>query len=47
MVKKGLGWLLREWTRDHPAGASLSYEIRATTPRLVLRNGVRKSLGCR
>jgi 3-methyladenine DNA glycosylase AlkD len=38
MVQKGLGWLLREWTRDHP-GRALPFlmKIRTAAPRLVLR----------
>ena len=38
MVQKGLGWLLREWTRDFPERAvPFLMKIRATAPRLVLR----------
>jgi 3-methyladenine DNA glycosylase AlkD len=38
IVQKGLGWLLREWTRDHPRRAlPFLMKIRATAPRLVLR----------
>jgi len=43
MVQKGLGWLLREWTRDHPDRAlPFLMKIRATTPRLVLRTACEK-----
>jgi 3-methyladenine DNA glycosylase AlkD len=43
MVQKGLGWLLREWTRDHP-GRALPFlmRIRTTAPRLVLRTACEK-----
>jgi 3-methyladenine DNA glycosylase AlkD len=43
MVQKGLGWLLREWTRDHP-GRALPFlmKIRTTAPRLVLRTACEK-----
>lgn len=43
MVQKGLGWLLREWTRDHPDRAlPFLMKIRATAPRLVLRTACEK-----
>lgn len=43
MVQKGLGWLLREWTRDHPRRAlPFLMKIRATAPRLVLRAACEK-----
>ncbi len=38
MVQKGLGWLLREWTRDDPHRAlPFLMKIRTHAPRLVLR----------
>jgi 3-methyladenine DNA glycosylase AlkD len=38
MVQKGLGWLLREWTRDYPERAvPFLMKIRGAAPRLVLR----------
>jgi 3-methyladenine DNA glycosylase AlkD len=38
MVQKGLGWLLREWAKCHPAEAvPVLLQIRDTAPRLVLR----------
>jgi 3-methyladenine DNA glycosylase AlkD len=43
MVQKGLGWLLREWTRDHPERAlPFLMKIRTTAPRLVLRTACEK-----
>lgn len=43
MVQKGLGWLLREWTRDHPRRAlPFLMKIRAIAPRLVLRTACEK-----
>jgi 3-methyladenine DNA glycosylase AlkD len=43
MVQKGLGWLLREWTRDHPERAlPFLMRIRTTAPRLVLRTACEK-----
>jgi 3-methyladenine DNA glycosylase AlkD len=43
MVQKGLGWLLREWTRDHPQRAlPFLMKIRTTAPRLVLRTACEK-----
>jgi 3-methyladenine DNA glycosylase AlkD len=43
MVQKGLGWLLREWTRDHPHRAlPFLMKIRTTAPRLVLRTACEK-----
>ncbi len=43
MVQKGLGWLLREWTRDHPKRAlPFLREIRDIAPRLVLRTACQK-----
>jgi 3-methyladenine DNA glycosylase AlkD len=43
MVQKGLGWLLREWTRDHPRRAlPFLMKIRTTAPRLVLRTACEK-----
>jgi len=43
MVQKGLGWLLREWTRDHPQRAfPFLMKIRSTAPRLVLRTACEK-----
>lgn len=43
MVQKGLGWLLREWTRDHPERAlPFLLRIRTTAPRLVLRTACEK-----
>jgi 3-methyladenine DNA glycosylase AlkD len=43
MVQKGLGWLLREWTRDHPERAlPFLLRIRSTAPRLVLRTACEK-----
>jgi 3-methyladenine DNA glycosylase AlkD len=38
MVQKGLGWLLREWCKHHPANAiPVVMGIRHDAPRLVLR----------
>jgi 3-methyladenine DNA glycosylase AlkD len=38
MVRKGLGWLLREWCKHHPADAvPVVMRIRGDAPRLVLR----------
>jgi len=38
MVRKGLGWLLREYAKADPANAvKLLMKIRARSPRLVLR----------
>jgi 3-methyladenine DNA glycosylase AlkD len=43
MVQKGVGWLLREWTRDHPDRAlPFLMKIRTTSPRLVLRTACEK-----
>jgi 3-methyladenine DNA glycosylase AlkD len=43
MVQKGLGWLLREWTRDHPERAlPFLMKIRHEAPRLVLRTACEK-----
>jgi 3-methyladenine DNA glycosylase AlkD len=43
MVQKGLGWLLREWARDHPQRAlPFLMKIRTTAPRLVLRTASEK-----
>jgi len=43
MVQKGLGWLLREWTRDHPEQAlPFLMKIRIGAPRLVLRTACEK-----
>jgi len=43
MVQKGLGWLLREWTRDHPERAlPFLMKIRTAAPRLVLRTACEK-----
>jgi 3-methyladenine DNA glycosylase AlkD len=43
MVQKGLGWLLREWTRDHPERAlPFLLRIRTSAPRLVLRTACEK-----
>jgi len=43
MVQKGLGWLLREWTRDHPDRAlPFLMKIRTAAPRLVLRTACEK-----
>lgn len=43
MVQKGLGWVLREWTRDHPERAiPFLMKIRETAPRLVLRTACEK-----
>ena len=43
MVQKGLGWLLREWTRDYPHRAlPFLMKIRADAPRLVLRTACEK-----
>jgi 3-methyladenine DNA glycosylase AlkD len=43
MVQKGLGWLLREWTRDYPLRAlPFLMKIRASAPRLVLRTACEK-----
>ena len=43
MVQKGLGWLLREWAKYHPAEAvPVLLRIRGTAPRLVLRTGCEK-----
>jgi 3-methyladenine DNA glycosylase AlkD len=43
MVQKGLGWLLREWTRDFPQRAlPFLMKIRASVPRLVLRTACEK-----
>jgi 3-methyladenine DNA glycosylase AlkD len=43
MVQKGLGWLLREWTRDHPQRAlPFLMRIRTAAPRLVLRTACEK-----
>ena len=43
MVQKGLGWLLREWTRDHPERAfPFLMKIRGAAPRLVLRTACEK-----
>jgi 3-methyladenine DNA glycosylase AlkD len=43
MVQKGLGWLLREWTRDHPERAlPFLMKIRTGAPRLVLRTACEK-----
>ena len=43
MVQKGLGWLLREWTRDYPQRAlPFLMKIRASAPRLVLRTACEK-----
>ena len=43
MVQKGLGWLLREWTRDYPHRAvPFLMKIRTEAPRLVLRTACEK-----
>ena len=43
MVQKGLGWLLREWTRDFPERAvPFLMRIRASATRLVLRTACEK-----
>ena len=43
MVQKGLGWLLREWAKCHPAEAvPVLLRIRDTAPRLVLRTACEK-----
>jgi 3-methyladenine DNA glycosylase AlkD len=43
MVQKGLGWLLREWTRDHPERAlPFLMKIRTAAPRRVLRTACEK-----
>jgi 3-methyladenine DNA glycosylase AlkD len=43
MVQKGLGWLLREWTKHHPAEAiPVLLSLRGRTSRLVLRTGCEK-----
>jgi 3-methyladenine DNA glycosylase AlkD len=43
MVQKGLGWLLREWTRDYPDRAlPFLMKIRTSAPRLVLRTACEK-----
>ena len=43
MVQKGLGWLLREWTRDYPERAVLYLmKVRDSAPRLVLRTACEK-----
>lgn len=46
MVQKGLGWLLREWTRDFPERAvPYLMKIRDSAPRLVLRTACEKLSG--
>ena len=43
MVQKGLGWLLREWTRDYPVRAvPFLMKIRDSAPRLVMRTACEK-----
>ena len=43
MVQKGLGWLLREWAKHHPADAvPILFSLRGRTSRLVLRTGCEK-----
>jgi 3-methyladenine DNA glycosylase AlkD len=43
MVQKGLGWLLREWAKYHPAQAvPVLMAIRGHATRLVLRTGCEK-----
>jgi len=43
MVQKGLGWLLREWAKYHPAEAvPVLLQIRDRASRLVLRTGCEK-----
>ncbi len=43
MVQKGLGWLLREWAKHHPAEAMpVLLAIRRRASRLVLRTGCEK-----
>jgi 3-methyladenine DNA glycosylase AlkD len=43
MVQKGLGWLLREWAKYHPAEAvPVLLAIRGRASRLVLRTGCEK-----
>jgi len=43
MVQKGLGWLLREWAKHHPAEAiPVLAAIRGRASRLVLRTGCEK-----
>ncbi len=43
MVQKGLGWLLREWAKYHPAQAvPVLLAIRGRASRLVLRTGCEK-----
>ncbi len=43
IVQKGLGWLLREWTRDYPHRAlPFLMKIRTNAPRLVLRTACEK-----